>query len=295
MPGEKQKYIEDIRQQDAPPATRVSPGTRFSLPGKQLGSEFIFDGAVEIPCSPMGYPMSPVEVSTGVPLPIVGPRGKTPNRHHTFFYEYDYTSSSLGRQAVRLSRIQRVGRYVHEAMFHQIFDGTAFPTSESREWEITILSLAGYVPDLGVKFKQGEARVRELSIKERKRLRRSDIILQDKPSKELGKIGEFLLQYAYEHMRDGIEPLWVEEFLAISGATHKDELWPRKLKLAEKLANRAIDVAVDPVRPVFAQAHRQRKLRNGSPDSAWQVVKNKVAKRIPKEIGLLEERLAAQL
>ncbi len=247
-----------------------------------------------VPVSPRSKPMSPIEASTGVPLPIVGPRGRTPNRHHAFFYKEDYKNGTLGQQAVRLARIQRVGRYVHQPLFHNHFKGTAFPASEAQEWEIAILSLAGYVPSFGVKFKKREPHVEELTVKEKKMLRRTDTIIQEKPSKEQGRIGEFLLRYSYENNLNQSEQLWVEEFLSISGDTHDERLQARKLRLAEKLTNRAIDTAVDPVRPVFTEARASRRLRNGSPNSAWRVVKDMVAGRIPGYVDLLEDQLAQQ-
>lgn len=247
---------------------------------------------VLVPISSKGKPMSPVEASTGIPLPIVGPRGRTPNRHHAFFYADDYVRGTLGQRAVRLSRIQRVGRYVHESVFHKRFDGTAFPASESQEWEIAILSLAGYVPSFGVKFKKGQPYVEQLTVKEKKRLRRPDTIIQEKPSQEQGIISEFLLKYAYENNLGASEQLWVEEFLAIPADSPSEGELLRKLELAEKLTNRAIDVAVSPVNLVFSQARKLRKLKVDSQNCAWRVVKEKVAGRIPKDVGLLEDKLS---
>ena len=248
---------------------------------------------VLVPLSPNDKPMSPIEISTGVPLPIVGPKGRTPNRHHAFFYEHDYKNGTLGQQAVRLARIQRLSRYLH-MQAHKRFDGTAFPASSAQEWEIVILSLAGYVPDFGVKLKKDETCVERLTVREGKRLRRTSTIVQEKPSKEQGKIGEFLLRYSYENNLDQSEQLWVEEFLSISGDAYDERLRERKLRLAEKLTNRAIDTAVDPVRPVFTAARASRRLRNGSPNSAWRVVKDMMAGRIPGYVDLLEDRLAQQ-
>lgn len=270
-----------------PPAPKVLDGRFFNeLGGKTVPPEVL------VPMSPNDRPMSPIEASTGIPLPIVGPKGRSPNRHHAFFYERNYINGTLGQQAVRLARIQRANRYVHQNA-HKHLDGTAFPISEAQEWEIAVLSLAGYVPDLGVKFKKRELYVEGLTVKEKKSLRRPGTITPEKSSREQGKIGEFLLKYAYENL-DRSEQLWVEEFLGIQDDAYDDGLRTRKLVLAEKLTNRAIETAVDPVRPVFTQARESRRLRVDSPNSAWQVVKSTVGKSIPGYVDFLEDKLAQQ-
>ena len=54
---------------------------------------------VLVPRNDLGNPMSPVEESTGVVLPIAASMQGWQNRHHAHFYGRQYREGSLGQRA----------------------------------------------------------------------------------------------------------------------------------------------------------------------------------------------------
>lgn len=238
-----------------------------------------------------GRPMSPIETATSVPLPIIGKLGRETNKHHAHFYEHTYSEGTDGQQAVRHSRLQRVGTYVH-MQYHRNFHGTAFPETPENEYELTVLNCAGYIPNHGVKIEKREVSIARLSMKEKDSLRGTNVFSQENDL----TISRFLLDYALEQDFNAMMQLDIEEFLTLTTdkITDNEVLYNRKLRLAERLTNTAIGMAVDPIYPVYAEAKKTEMLRDGMPSSAWDVVRKQVEWIIPQYFDRLEDKIATQ-
>jgi|GEM_PF-3141564 len=272
------------------PDVRVG-GFLNEFAGKAVTSEVL------VPMNMNGKPMSPIEASTGVVLPVIAPMRGPQNRHHAHFYAHAYKNGSQAQQSLRLSRLQLVGVYAHTRV-HKAVHGTAFPESPAEEYEAVVLNCAGYIPDYGLRVKKGNVFIDELNNRDKKILRRPHMFTQE----GVPNIGRFLLDYALQHDFDDVKQLHVEEFLSLTveKRKHNEALQQRKLRLAEKLTNKAISIAVDPINPVFVDAHKANKLRRDTPSTAWEVVAQRVdVKRRFRErksdyLKFLENKLEAQ-
>ncbi len=236
-------------------------------------------------------PMSPVETSTSVPLPIIGKLGRNPNRHHAHFYGSTYSEGTDGQQSVRHSRLQRVGAYAH-MQYHRKFYGTAFPETPENEYELTVLNCAGYIPNHGVRIEKNEASIARLTMEEKEALRSPNVFSQENGP----AISRFLLDYAMEQDFNEMKQLHIEEFLDLTPdkIAHNEALQTRKLRLAERLTHKAIGIAVDPINSRYVEAKKSEMLRDGMPSSAWEVVRNQVKWKIPQYFERIEDRIAAQ-
>ena len=277
-----------------------SPEQLFDLPAPDVRARGFLDEfhgeylspEVMIPINASsGKPMSPVETATQVPLPIVGAGRGAVNRHHAHFYGRTYLEGSDGQKAVRHSRLQRVGQYVH-TQYHRKFHGTAFPETAQDEYELTVLNCAGYLPSHGVKIRKKHITIGRLSIEEKKALRNPDVFTHENGA----AISKFLLDYALEQDFNEMKQLHIEEFLALTPERikHSEQLQLRKLRLAERLTHKAIGIAVDTINPVYAEAKKSHMLRSGTPSSAWQVVRNQVKWKIPEYFERIEDKIATQ-
>jgi hypothetical protein len=252
--------------------------------------------AVIVPSTAQGNPMSPIELATGVPLPIVTPKStQEHNRHHAHFYKYMYQAGNMGQQAVRLSRLQNVPISAHH-WYHHFFDGTMLPATDAEAYTITVLNQAGYIPDFGVKIANKQATISELTGEEKKKLRRPSTFTSETQADAQIRIGQFLMYYALSQDFDRTKELLIEEFLGITDKDmqQNEVLRARKLQLGMKLTNSAIGRAVDPINKTFQQARKSYSLRKHSPPTPWEVVKRALNGHEPDYFETLENRLASE-
>ncbi len=248
---------------------------------------------VDVPITPNGAPMSPIDAATGTPLPIVASfNDKQPNRHHAHFYKWQYTGGTLALQAVRYSRLQWSGRLAHTT-YHQTFDGTELPQTPEDEYCITILNCAGFLAPYGVKIENRKVTIGELTTLERKKLRRPGMIIKEQRPEAQATIGKYLMQYALVQDFSYADQFHIEEFLGISDEAMRlyEEARDRKLWLAMRLTNRAIGLAVDPINAHYQEARKTYSLRKHMPPTPWDVAKLHIAGREPDYVEALEERL----
>lgn len=289
--------------------TPPGPDTQVLLPPQALVDRDggFFDGlealsgniprGVLVPTNLRGNPMSPVEASSGIPLPIIAAKGKSgSNRHHVFFFEKDYVAGPLSVQAVRYSRLQKVGIRPH-TRFHQVFEGTAMPETPADAYATTILSCAGYIPRFGIKIVDREVSISELTRTERNNLRKPGVFIMERRSNAQAKVGKFLMEYALSQDFSQLEQKEVEEFLSISDVKMRknDVLRQRKLRLGLRLTNKAIAQAVDPINSSYRTARKQHALRQNTPPTPWEVAKLQINGRERDYIKTLEARLSDQL
>ena len=245
----------------------------------------IQNGEVIVPLSRFGFRTSPVEAETGVPLPILSTRrsGST-DYHHASFYGEVY-KQQLEHRAVRYSRLQNVSKWAH-TMYHQQFDGTAYPVDEHDAFKQTILNCAGYVPPYGIHIKGKELIVRALNPKEKTALRGPFSFITESYGHGRGdqrkSIGQFIMYYALAQEIDFGKHIEVEEFLSLTPNVleKKPELWERKFALGMKLTHEVISGSLDPVRPDFTRAVRQqalRKIKGPRITDPWPIAKSQLS------------------
>lgn len=250
---------------------------------------------VLVPRNDLGNPMSPVEESTGVVLPIAASMQGWQNRHHAHFYGRQYREGSLGQRAQRFSRLQRMGSEPH-TFFHKMVEGTAFASSEEEEFKVTVLNAAGYFPNYAVRIHEDEIWIDEITEKEQKLLRRPHILTIEDDANHEDEIGRFLMEYSIKQEFPASKQNDVEEFLAITPEEIKADYSKRahKLKLAGQLTDTAISVALGPVYPTFTEARQAKQLKKTTQPSAWDVVKGLVKGRECDYFDRLEGLLAKQ-
>ncbi len=251
-----------------------------------------------IPVTRSGLAQSPIEIATGIPLPIVAARDtrKPPNRHHAYFQEYAYKSGTVARQVVRLSRLQKVDVQAH-ATYHNSFIGTRPPKGKAREYAAVVLNCAGYVTRCGVKIDGPNVSIGVLTPQERSRLRQPGVFTTQKCYEEQSDIHRYLLSHAFsQKLRDNVEEITVEEFLSISqeAMLENDILRQRKLRLGIKLADRAIELAVDPIRSDFDRARDGHYLRRRGPATPCRVVKDQLKHKGGHYFPVMEDQLRRQ-
>lgn len=247
-----------------------------------------------------GHRTYPIERATGRPLPVVIDRlGNRPNRHHAFYYERYYKNGPAGRKMARRASLQLVNRRDHTVIHDEYEGGTPFPYDEAQEFNQTIWGMVGYIPPFGVRVRNGEAVVVELSPKDKRKLRKPGIFSIEKHDKRLtDKLADYLLGYSVAQQFEPKREIWIEEFLSISedAAFLKPDLRRRREILGMKLTNAAIGAAVDPIAPVFDEARKTHSLKEPKralpPKSAWEAVKSSVQGREPLHFGELKHHLA---
>ncbi len=282
MPGIEPGQFEAVTAQPEEPAQRV-----LFLP-----TEF---SEVRIPLNDQGQMLTPVEVSTGVPLAIAPSekyQGKNKNRHHTFFYAVDYINGTPGQQATRLARLQRVNKILHRHAHEHLF-GTLMPATAEEEYRQTILGYAGYVPRFGINLEDGGFGIVELSQNQLNALRRRNTFSVQRGGNARAQIGQFLMNYAiwqdfgHEKQRE------IEEFLEIKPSLWHDDpiAQERKIKLAASLLDLALQVSVEPIKPTYEEARKNLFVKIGAPLTAAHVVKEFVKDHLVDYVDALDFRL----
>ncbi|MDL2363538.1 MAG: hypothetical protein QFB86_04130 [Patescibacteria group bacterium] len=252
---------------------------------------------VIVPVTADFKPMSPIEKSTGVVLPIVSDvHGGDTNRHHGHFYKSVYESGGLGRKAVRSSRLQRVVVGPH-TRYHRLFEGTELPYTAEAQYRLIILNCAGYVPDKGVLINDiGAARIVQLTHPQRKALRRPNIFTIERGNPAQMDRTHFLMDYALSQNFGPEKQEDIKRFLDITPEAMRlhQGLRAKKLQLAMRLTNIAIAEAVRPLSGEFKRAREQRALRVDAPETAWHVAKLQIRHREPDYFETLESNLLIQ-
>lgn len=247
-----------------------------------------------IPIDGWGRQLSPMETGTDVALPIVSANNglKRPSAHHAYFYKRHYVGGVAAVQAVRHSRLQQTNDPAAHKMYHAHYSGTLMPRDEAAAVRTVILNSAGYVPHLGVVVRGDNVNIRELSPRERNRLREPKVFTLDRSCCDRIKVGRFLMDYALKQNLDDVKEAQVEEFVELTLRKKNDERSrARKLRLGLRLTNIAISMAVDPVEPDYRSARRDYALRKGTPRTAWHRVKELLQNREVDYIPTLEDRL----
>jgi len=209
---------------------------------------------------------SPIDVETGVPLPLC-PSPNTPpivgrgeynvNRagdwHHPFYYKRELLSHGLAGAALRSSRVQWLAYGDHhedQKGIHAFFDGPPLPKNDFEWFRTTVLTCADYVPLRGIAFRRsGEPFVRTMRTSERQLLLNSGVIRVA----NYDEIKPYLLEYTAQNGHENMDGRTIDEFL------HTKSL-KKKRRLGMTLLRAASEVVAEPLHEQYSNAKKQRML-----------------------------------
>ncbi len=245
-----------------------------------------------------GRLLTPMEASTGTPLPLlVGSEESEAwrwDKHHANFENESFMNGTPGTRAVCFSRLQHTPVWLHRR-FHERFAGTPLPDGVEAEKRQTILGLAGYVPRFGIELGIHTTAIVPLSEDERRRLCQPDVFHIEKKRKSQAEIGQFLMDCAIWEDYDSVADK-VEEFVSIKPrmARRSPELARRWYKLGMNLLNEGMERSAEPVEGYFRTARAERAMKEsllGKKICAWLVARRHVANYAADYLRTLEFRL----
>jgi hypothetical protein len=252
---------------------------------------------VLIPKNNEGKALSPIEVKTGVVLPIWAPGDGETNRHHPHFYKRHYMSGPrrLETRAVRFSRLQRVDKSTHDR-YHVLFEGTAFPEDERKSFEITVLNCAGYIAGHVVELSGPKPNILETTPRMKRAFRAEGIMTIERGIRARREIGQFLMNHAISQRFDHVKQEQIEQFIELGKPKFKgDEVaQARRFRLGMRLTNIGLGLAVDGIDKRYREARELQALPDEAPPCAWQVAKGFVEGYEPDYYETLQENLLAQ-
>ena len=240
---------------------------------------------------------TPTNRRTGLPLPIVivDPPSRKANTsfwdfHHNFHPER-HTARDDGSRAVRMSRGQDLPRWLHEH-YHQFFSGPQLPKTRQAQFRTCVLACAGVIPHSVIDFGGCDGpRVRRATHREYKLLTET-VHYEGRNRKDGGqsqrnKIGKFFASYALEqNIRDAVSESVIDQFMF----TQDKRL---RKKLGNKMLKVAMNVAVDPVRPLYQDLRHDGQI-TGNINDPWKVVSRYfVERRLADYHQALYDRLVA--
>lgn len=223
-----------------------------------------FEGDVEDRC--LGLE-TPVDEETGLPLPIlvVDPPN---NRANTWFVDYHHHFHARARyvedgndalMAVRMSRGQDLPRWLHEH-YHGYFAGPKPPASREAAFRTCVLACAGVVPRQALDFGGNRGPfIRFASDRELRNLPKT-IHREGTQRKDMGKtqrdhIGKFFAAYAIEQsIQEIVSQRVIDQFL-FTPDKHT------RAQLGNLILRKAIEVSVEPVRPLYLSLRRRGLMR----------------------------------
>lgn len=284
---------EAIVAKQMPPDAPGNHAGRFSIVDIIPGSENISEIPGVVMYTHGKGVTAPVDEETGIPLPIwFKAPGTRQDYDHAYFYRENYVTGTPAQQALRLSRLQRVNRVMHDSK-HSAYRGIKPPEDEDDIYRQIVLNLAGYVPRHAVRILNNKhPDIFELSDKKRRKLRQPGRFKAEGQA----KINNFLVDYAYDRGFTESEHSLIEQFLSITPKQRKDDpaLRESHWKIGMKLTGRAIGFANDPFTEEFAKLRRSDALRVGAPVCAWLVVRKFLKGKEIAALGSLESRLSAE-
>lgn len=228
---------------------------------------------------PRRYLETPVDASTGVPLPIypsidlppVPEKGqknleRLGDWHHPFHPRSALIHGDLGLQALRGCRVQWVKYEDHHdgVGYHQTLAGPALPSSEFQLLKTVVFACAGFIGPRAIAFAEnGQHSIKELSMAERKRLLTPGILRID----DYFKVSKYLLDYGARKSIAAMDSAMVDELLH-STDTHAKE------RIASEFISYASEEITGNFKEEFRQAKREKWLPNERTASAANYVRN---------------------
>lgn len=203
-----------------------------------------------------GLEVTPVDIMTRLPLPVVALRGTDlrgaeegdkVDRNHAF-HPYTRTRAlGIAGEGLRGCRVQILGRTLHESAYHKVFAGPRLPEKPEDMFRAVVFAAAGYIPEEGIAFSSDQSpSIVEVSPQMRNELWRRNFIGIDSKA----RVKKFLEAYLLlQDVSEVVSTVTVEEFLAT-----EDE--KRKWELGHILLGGAARLATDSIKEDFKEAKR---------------------------------------
>ncbi len=238
--------------------------------------------------------VSPVDELTGMPLPILPVDKNAPsNWHHHFHPNNDPKLQGANGRALRYSRVQYVSKRLHDR-YHKEFFGPPLPGDDSGRFLLIILSCAGYIPRQAIDVSHAEPRVvglhssvyeplrksRRLGFEARKRTVAGDMSTEGRAKAEIGKfLCHFVIEQDLPHLEKEINRF-------LNALSEK-----KRRQLGSTILRRAIEVAAEPVEPIYREAWRRHLVEPALPNRAATFISKIVEPYLPDYVPELEKKL----
>lgn len=201
--------------------------------------------------------------------PYEPPRGQTRrwDDDHSFFFSSSLELTDQAGKALRYSRVQRVPRWLHDRK-HNIHypEGVEWlPTTKQDKFALVILSCAGYASPWAIDARGDKPRLVRMSrrthefVQGRRQLhqeRRRDPDLECwNETRTRRSIGLFIAEYVKEQDIGDVDEATVDMFL---NSPNKKV----RRRMGNVILGHAIEVAIDPLQPIYRQALADNLLRS---------------------------------
>ena len=232
---------------------------------------------------------------SGLPLPVVPipfPWNHSDIRvdfHHSFHPARRLIYGDDANVALRVSRGQDLPRWLHER-YHKYFASSQLPSSRQAKFAACVLACAGAVPQEAVDFSDDFPVRRRVTAEEWERIgrtiRHEGAQRFDDGRYSRNRLGIFFANYALEQSFDvTLGEKTKDRFMQASSPERKKELGNLILK-------EAIEMALEPIRPLIIECREQGVVRR-SPNLRDLVHDFFVRSRQPDYYVAIKQRLAA--
>lgn len=211
------------------------------------------------------------------------PYHKDPDEHHFFFPRKTFTDENLppGGKIVRVSRIQLVRRYHHDAA-HRLMAPPPEIADVQRQFGMSVLALSEFIPREAIDVRGDDPVARAMNDRQYDLLR--DLTRVDFDRSYHSVVGRFFLgvitmQHAHE-----VDELTRCEFLETKHAKRKKDLALNIIKCMSRQA-------VEPINPTISELKKQGEIPH-TQQSAYKTVVH-YARRAKNAPSYLEEVLRA--
>lgn len=241
-----------------------------------------------------------IDYETRLPYPIAPTWGRRQlennweDRHHAAYQRMAPELQGDAGRAVRHSRVQLVPRWLHNR-YHGFYpDGIELPQTELDKFCFSVLACAGVIPDKAIDVSGKKPQLVNIDPKGYRYFRRPGRL---HPEYKINKYtkdddyakhrGIFFMKYILENNLEEISPELLERFLLIDKQKHSK----RRLQMGWLIVGKAIEVATEPIKPLYKKAQEMGMLDKSCPTDPRQVIKRAVRHHPPNYFDELERRV----
>jgi hypothetical protein len=208
--------------------------------------------------------VTPTDELTGLPLPIVPIENPVrPDWHHHFHPRLSpRLVNKEGGSALRAVRLQRVDYDAHHRGYHRYFDGPKLPKKMNDRFGLIIMSAAGYIPEQGLDFTDGEPAIVDLTEEQAAELRKQ--IKVGSPTSIRYFIQDYVISQKLEDVN--VNETTIEEFIS----TKNEE---RRRVLGHTLLGLVTKKATEPLDENYHRIRQQQQIAPNTPNSVMKFTK----------------------